>query len=120
MGNYGFYAKHHYLGDGDRYPGDALIDAANEAIDLQAENERLRAELRVVTERSEAMKARCKEAVALWRDENKQLRNALGAILDGLTDALGNPMGARPSQVTTLYSIASHALRPTSKEDGRG
>src|SRR5690606_3834897 len=46
MGNYGFYTKHHYLGDGDRYPGDALIDAANEAIDLRAENERLREALR--------------------------------------------------------------------------
>lgn len=44
--------------------------------------------------------------------ENEQLRDALGVILAGLTDALGDPMGARPSQVTTLYSIASHALRP--------
>ena len=43
MGNYGFYTKHHYLGDGDRYPGDALIDAANEAIDLRAEVDRMRA-----------------------------------------------------------------------------
>lgn len=44
MGNYGFYAKHHHLGDspGAGYPGDALIDAANEAIDLRAEVERLR------------------------------------------------------------------------------
>lgn len=89
--HYGFYAEHHRLAVGDGYPGDALIDAANEAIDLRAENERL--------------------------------RGALGAILAGLTDALGDPMGARPSQVTTLYSIASHAMRPIharNKEVDRG
>lgn len=44
--------------------------------------------------------------------ENKRLRDALGVILAGLTDALGDPMGARPSQVTTLYSVASRAMRP--------
>lgn len=36
---YGFYAERP---GGDGYPGDALIDAANEAIDLRAEVERLR------------------------------------------------------------------------------
>ena len=42
--HYGFYAEHHHLGDGG-YPGDALIDAANEAIDLRAEVDRMRAAL---------------------------------------------------------------------------
>lgn len=44
--HYGFYAENHRLAVGDGYPGDALIDAANEAIDLRAEVDRLRALLR--------------------------------------------------------------------------
>lgn len=53
-------------------------------------------------------------------DEVERLRDALGVILAGLTDALADPMGARPSQVTTLYSTALHAMWPISKEGDRG